>query len=383
MKLFIFLFSIFWLWSSTSLSAVNTTAVAVYARGYDSCLQANRLRYSNLALAERHYHFYTSQLNQAEQLDPQFSYTQDVELKNNLSYCERVAKNLTLAKAQNLMANGLIACFAAQQAANEQAMTAARQLWHKYQEQKNAAVKLNAILEKNSAVAHRIQQCDQVEKNIIAIEKNAEQFLQQQKAATNFFVEAGQSCLSARVILSNPQFKREDASVVSHALGMSERLAQQGRDTLAQIPEGALDSDQIKQAQQRQSTQQNCMGEITARLKSSPQAPPVNPVAASTPTFLRQQKNPLAAQLTQAFQTAIELCLTAHTLNSSASSDPVLREKADYFLSESSRIFSTAQKNLQMLRKKSGSTQALEKLVIHYNQCAETVQAEDTRSARR
>ncbi len=351
------------------------TAAAVYLQGYEACLAANRLRYSNLALAQQNYQFYLARLNRANELDPQFSYTQDSELKSNLSYCHKVSKNLVSARAQSFMTKSLTACFAAQRAANDHAMSQASQLWGSYQEQKKAAVKLNAAIIKNDAMAHRIQQCDQIEKTIAAVEQNAQQFLQQQKAATHFFVEAAQSCLSAKMILNDARFKAADAAIVIHALGMSQRLAQQGQDTLDKIPEGAMDTDQIKQAQQRQLTQERCIEEITTRLKT--------PLSSSAPRSAIPMQRDSVAQLTRTIQMAVELCLTAQTLRSTATDDVVLREKAGHLFEESSRVFISAQKKLRWARQQGNSTQALEKLAMHYTQCAESIRAEDTRSAER
>lgn len=342
----------------------------LYMKGYAACLEANRLRYSNLDLAEQNYQVYLQYKLAIAQKDSSFFQTQDPYLKNNFAYCETVHSYLATARIQKSASDSLKTCFTAQRALDEGALSTAKTLWQVYQRQKRNAQK--ALL-KDPSITHRVEQCDQLGNRINDIEIHQHQFIQLQKNAVNLFNEAQQACLSARVIVQDARFREEDSAVVRYALATSERLAQQGYKLLNSVPDGAMNEDQTKQIRDKVSAQTQCSESVKTRLNHS--------------SNQKDRGTHSLVNLTQELQSALEFCLNARMTRSENPDNFTARQKANQLFDESLRIFSRNQKALQEARTLSGKNdfqrQRIEKLATQYTQCSSTMQAIDTRRAAR
>jgi len=158
-----FIFFFLTIMSGQSLAADKvslTKAIKTYKSGYSACVEAHRIRGSNLNAAKDKMAFYSSKLKEAEAIDSRIMSTTEQNVDRNITQCKTAKEDILRAEAFPIIEKAFNECNKSKNQLSSGQISSAESSFKKYTRFKSQAFELTSSLEKQPGTKAKIRRCD-------------------------------------------------------------------------------------------------------------------------------------------------------------------------------------------------------------------------------
>ena len=135
-------------------------AIKTYKSGYNACVEAHRIRSSNLVAAKEKISFYLKKLKEAKSIDPRIMSTTEQNVDRNISQCKTAEEDILRAEAFPIIEKAFSECNKTKKHLSSGAITSAERSFKKYTSFKSQAFALTTSLDKQPGTKAKIKRCD-------------------------------------------------------------------------------------------------------------------------------------------------------------------------------------------------------------------------------
>ncbi|PCJ21762.1 MAG: hypothetical protein COB04_02245 [Gammaproteobacteria bacterium] len=243
-------------------------AVSLYQKGVASCLQAHKLRASNLEEAKKSFQAYETTKQQAVNLSGRILTTRDFNIDRNIKLCNQAKADILRTEAIPIIETAIDMCKYSKTALKKSKVERARQLYNQYQNQKQQAFELANDVVKVQSIRLNIARCDKFENKLSKAEFMV--------ANLNDKINNEQSKAQKAYQLCNRGIESSDTNNQLSNTQKAKLLLTQSKDQLASVSLTALNSVDflsqsklgkklIKEIERSQQCHSNLAQSITAK----------------------------------------------------------------------------------------------------------------------
>lgn len=150
-------------------------AATVFQKGFERCLEAHKLRASDLTTAKEQFQQYETLKSQAIEISPLILTTTEFNIDRNIKLCEKAKSDLIRAEAIPLIDKAIEYCKQSKSAFNKNNISQARKLYHNYETNKHAALNLTQDVNNVASIGLNTSRCDKFAEKLTKTEQTIAQ----------------------------------------------------------------------------------------------------------------------------------------------------------------------------------------------------------------
>ena len=135
-------------------------AIETYKSGYDACVEAHRIRGSNLKTAKEKIAIYSTKLKEAQSIDSRIMTTTEQNVDRNITQCRTAKEDILRAEAFPIIEKAFNECNKSKKQLSAGQITSAESSFKKYSSFKSQAFALTSSLDKQPGTKAKIRRCD-------------------------------------------------------------------------------------------------------------------------------------------------------------------------------------------------------------------------------